>query len=329
MHYNDFFIGIKNNTLSGAYLLHGEEEFIKDSALKKLLLTVDETAYDLNVSFFDELNASALISSAESLPFFAEKRIIVCRQLPSGGDAETLLSYIPKLPETTLLIFFIRKKADEKLSFVKYFKQQNRMVTFDALSETDAVRFVVSTSKKLEALITPVAANRMVALCGTDASYLNNELTKAADYVGKGNEITLESISKSVTPNIEYRIFDMLDYFFNNKMADGLRALNMLLSNGDTPIGIAAFIASQLKRMLSARALIDKGLNKDKVVSLLGGSPYAAKKSHDAAKHYSYERISEALIDFSDISHLKITGAMNDKDALIFFIVKNFTSKKA
>ncbi len=328
MDYNAFFSAIKNNSLSGAYLLHGNEEFIKDSALQRLLSTVDETAYDLNVGFFDELIVSDLIAAAEALPFFAEKRIIICKQLPTSSDAEKLLDYLPSLPDTTLLIFFIRGNADEKLNIVKYFKKENRLITFDTLSQADAVRFVVSTAKKLEAPITPAAANRIVALCGNEASYLNNELSKAADYVGHGAEITLEAIAQAVTPNIEYRIFDMLDYFFNNKMADGLRALNALLNNGSTPISIAAFIASQVKKMLNARKLIDKGLNRDKVASLLGGSPYAAKKTHDAARHFSYQTLSEALVDFSDISYLKISGAANDKDALIFFIVKNFTSKK-
>lgn len=328
MDYTDFFSAIKNNSISGAYLLHGTEEFIKDSALKRLLSTVDETAYDLNVGFFEDFTVSDLISASEALPFFAEKRIIVAKQLPSSSEADKLIAYLPTIPDTTVLIFFIRGKADEKLNTVKYFKKENRIVSFDALSQADAVRFVISTAKKLEAPITPAAANRMVALCTTDASYLNNELTKAADYVGHGAEITLEAISKSVTPNIEFRIFDMLDYFFNNKMSDGLRALNALLNNGSTPISIAAFIASQLKKMLTARKLIDKGLNKDKVVSMLGGSPYAAKKTHDAARLFSHQTLSEALIDFSDVSYLKITGAANDKDTLIFFIVKNFASKK-
>lgn len=328
MDYNDFFSAIKSNTLNGAYVLHGNEEFIKDSALKKLLSTVDETAYDLNVSLFDDYTVSSLIAAAESLPFFAERRIIVCKRLPLSADTDKLLEYFPNIPDTTLIIFFIRGNADEKLNIVKYFKKENRLVTFGSMSETDAVRFVISTAKKLEAPITPVAANRIVKLCGTEASYLNNELTKAADYVGHGEEITLEAISKAVMPNIEYRIFDMLDYFFNDKMADGLRALNALLINGSTPISIAAFISSQLKKMLNARKLIDRGLNRDKIVSMLGGSPYAAKKTHDAARHYSYGTLSRALIDFSDISYMKISGDANDKDTLVFFIVKHFTSKK-
>ncbi|MBQ9833045.1 MAG: DNA polymerase III subunit delta [Clostridia bacterium] len=311
--------------MSGSYLLHGKEEFVKDAALKAVLSTVDDTAYDLNVQFFDDFNTSELIDNCEALPFFAEKRVIVCKCLPKSDSAKQLIAYLPSLPDTTLLIFFIRGKADEKLEIVKYFKKQEKTVIFDELSEKEAVQFVASSAKKLDATISPVAASRLVSLLGTDISALNNELAKLADYVGLGNEITPEAVSKIVTPNIEYRIFDMLDSFFAGKTTEGLRALTALVNDGESAIGIASFIEGRIKVMLSARKLIDSGLNRNKVVALLGGHPFAAQKAHDYAKQFSAKQLIQAVCDFADVPHLKISGTLDDKEALLFAILKNFT----
>ena len=57
---NAFFNLIKENRLSSAYLLHGVEEYVKDSAVSALLETVEEATRPLNVDTLESAEANAL-----------------------------------------------------------------------------------------------------------------------------------------------------------------------------------------------------------------------------------------------------------------------------
>lgn len=79
---NAFFNLIKENRLSGAYLLYGVENMMKDSAVSALLETMDEATRPLNVDTLESAEANALTLACDALPFFAERRVVICRAMP-------------------------------------------------------------------------------------------------------------------------------------------------------------------------------------------------------------------------------------------------------
>ncbi len=277
-----FFKSIKTGSLKGAYALHGEEEFVKESALKSLTSSLDEATRDLNLQVLEKAEADDIISACETLPFFGERRIVVCKTLPADSDARKLTSYLPGIPDYTLLIFFIRGKANEKLGIVKALKAENRLVDFAPFRDYEAAKWVYQQGKRLNVTITEAAAKHIVSLAGTDIATLNNELTKAADYVGRGNELTREAISACVTRSLEVRIFDMQDYLLSGKAQDGIRAYRQMLSDGESTFGIAGFMEKCFRSMLTARTYIDQGLNRERVLRLTGDK-YPQKKAYEAA----------------------------------------------
>ena len=287
-----FFKSIKTGSLKGAYALHGEEEFVKESALKSLTSSLDEATRDLNLQVLEKAEADDIISACETLPFFGERRVVVCKTLPADSDARKLTSYLPGIPDYTLLIFFIRGKANEKLGIVKALKAENRLVDFAPFRDYEAAKHIVS-------------------LAGTDIATLNNELTKAADYVGRGNELTREAISACVTRSLEVRIFDMQDYLLSGKAQDGIRAYRQMLSDGESTFGIAGFMEKCFRSMLTARTYIDQGLNRERVLRLTGDK-YPQKKAYEAALRYSRAEIIKNMRNFANIAYLKIAEQQPD-----------------
>lgn len=172
---------------------------------------------------------------------------------------------------------FIRGKANEKLGIVKALKAENRLVDFAPFRDYEAAKWVYQQGKRLNVTITEAAAKHIVSLAGTDIATLNNELTKAADYVGRGNELTREAIFACVTRSLEVRIFDMQDYLLSGKAQDGIRAYRQMLSDGESTFGIAGFMEKCFRSMLTARTYIDQGLNRERVLRLTGDK-YPQKK---------------------------------------------------
>ena len=322
-----FFKKIKSNSLSGAYLMHGEEEFIKDSALKALKDTLDEVSRELNLQTLETATADEIISACETLPFFAERRMVICRSVPTDSEGKKLAAYLPSMPESTLLIFFLRGKAKETLALVKAIKAHGTIVEFTECSPQDAIKWVMQQQKRLGITISDAAARHIVNLAGTDISVLNNELTKAAGYVGHGNELTKDAISKCVTRSLEVRIFDMQDYFLAGKAQDGLRAYRTLISDGESPFGIAAFMENRFKAMLTARTYIDKGLNRDRVLAITGSS-FPAKKAYEAALRYSRQELVDILRIFANVGYLQVSGQQTDTAALEMALIRSMPKKR-
>ena len=102
---NAFFNLIKENRLSSAYLLHGVEEYVKDSAVSALLETVEEATRPLNVDTLESAEANALTLACDALPFFAKRRVVICRAMPKDSDAKAILAYLPKMPEGKMLLY--------------------------------------------------------------------------------------------------------------------------------------------------------------------------------------------------------------------------------
>lgn len=64
-----FFKSIKTGSLKGAYALHGEEEFVKESALKSLTSSLDEATRDLNLQDSKRLKPMTLSPPVKRCPF--------------------------------------------------------------------------------------------------------------------------------------------------------------------------------------------------------------------------------------------------------------------
>lgn len=126
---------VKDSAVRGAYLLEGTEENIKASALaalrKKLL---PEGLEELNETVMDNPPTDALIAAAETLPFLADQRLVVVKEHPAvTGRAEAddrLLEYLAHVPESCVIIFLCRGKADARKKLYKAIQKHGAVVNF-------------------------------------------------------------------------------------------------------------------------------------------------------------------------------------------------------
>ena len=114
---------IKNHTFKPVYLLFGEEAFLKNSYKKRFqeAITGEDT---MNFSRFEGkgLDVDELIRLADTMPFFAERRLIVVED--SGffkSPAEAVVQYLPTMPESTCLLF-VESEVDKRSKLYKKIK---------------------------------------------------------------------------------------------------------------------------------------------------------------------------------------------------------------
>ena len=98
---------IKEHTFKPVYLLFGEEVFLRNTYKKRLReAVVGEDV--MNFARFEGkgLDVDELIRLADTMPFFAERRLILIEDsgfFKSGSEA--LVKYLPEMPDTTCLVF--------------------------------------------------------------------------------------------------------------------------------------------------------------------------------------------------------------------------------
>ncbi len=99
---------IKTGQFQNVYLLYGEEAYLKRQYKEKLLKAMVTQGDTMNFSAYEgkDIVQGELIDLAETLPFFAERRVILVED--SGffkNSAEELAAYIPEVAESTCFIF--------------------------------------------------------------------------------------------------------------------------------------------------------------------------------------------------------------------------------
>ncbi len=111
---------MKEENFRSVYLIYGEESFLRRSyknRLKEAMVGMDE----MNFHYAEgkEADMDEVISLAETMPFFAERRLIV---LENTGwlkkDSSRLSSYLPQMPSTTHLVF-VEREIDKRNALYK------------------------------------------------------------------------------------------------------------------------------------------------------------------------------------------------------------------
>ena len=122
---------IKSGTMKQVYLLWGEEAYLRRQYRDRLrdALAGGDT---MNCHYFEGkgIVPGEIIDLAETLPFLAERRVIVLENsglLKKGG--ETLAEYIKDMAETAYLVF-VETEIDKRSRLYKEIKAAGRIAEF-------------------------------------------------------------------------------------------------------------------------------------------------------------------------------------------------------
>ena len=141
---------IKTQNFKQAYLLYGEEAYLKHqykNKLKNALLPEDDT---MNFSRFEGKGTEIpkVIDLAETMPFFADRRVILLENTGFfKNKADALADYMGSLPDYLVLIF-VEEEVDKRNRMYKAVQKQGRAVEFARQDEKTLMTWVLGMMKK-------------------------------------------------------------------------------------------------------------------------------------------------------------------------------------
>ncbi|MBR6569488.1 MAG: hypothetical protein IKK75_03445, partial [Clostridia bacterium] len=147
MNHTAFFDLLKSGSIGECYLFEGNEEYIKQSALKQLFSKVLPAGLEeMNLTELNDPDPDTLIAAAETLPFMGEKRLVVVREcsLITAGrksederKVEAITDYLAHISPSTCLVFYVKGKADGRKKLYTLLKKKNAIVDFSPMNDAE------------------------------------------------------------------------------------------------------------------------------------------------------------------------------------------------
>ncbi len=317
----DFTNLLKTGAVQGAYLFEGVEENIKTATLNALRKAVLPEGFEqLNESLMDAPAADAIIAACETLPFMADKRLVVVREHPAfTGRAEAeekLLAYIPSVPDTAILVFLCRGKADARKKLYTAIKKAGGIVTFAPLTDAELNAWVVKTFASMGKSCSPQTASVLTFTVGTDTALLRTEISKLASLAGDRDTITDADVHAVATRSVECTVFEMVDAVVAGQQGKAFQLLRDMLTTGSDRLGILAMLLRQFRLMQHIKIMQFEKLNPGEIKSRLGIAPFAAERCMRQASGYTGGQVKRAVRICLDAEYRVKSGQWNQEGAL-------------
>lgn len=315
---------IKNNDFSRIYLLYGEEEYLRKQYRDRLKEALGKPEDTMNTHYYEgkDTKPGEIMDLALTLPFFAEKRVIVVENsgwFVKGGDP--MAEFLPKLPDTTVLIF-VEAQTDKRTKLFKGVKKAGRTAEFSYQDETTLKKWIIGMIKKEGMVCSGQALDFFMERTGTEMCHIKTELEKLFCYCMGRQEITIADMEAICCKRIQNQIFDMISALALRQRDRALALYYDLLMLKEPPMRILALIVRQFHLLLQVKELKKKGYGQTVIAQKTGLSPYVAGKYERQAAGFRFLELREALEDCAKTEEEIKTGLLQDRLGVELFLVK-------
>src|SRR3569833_2857343 len=203
---------VKDGSYSPAYYFHGDDDYLKDEELKRLLdAAVDPATRDFNLEQLrgGDLDAETIGSILSTPPMMAARRVVVIRDIGAlKKDARTMLdSYLKNPAPDVLLVLFAPAGTKEDKGLVG----KTPAVEFAPLSGNRIPKWIAYyVEHDLHTTITDGAVRLLQEAVGTELARLRIELDKLINFTN-GGPIDETAISEVVGVRPGETMGDFLD----------------------------------------------------------------------------------------------------------------------
>lgn len=315
---------IKKGSFSSVYLLFGKENYLKRkyrNALKKALIPEGDT---MNHRTYEngDVPVKELIDLAETMPFFAQYRVILINDsglFKKGG--EELAEYIPSVPESTILIF-TEQEIDKRSRLYKAVADKGHVAEFAEQDENTLRKWILGELRKENKNITEQTMSCLMEKTGGDMENIEMELRKLFAYTMGKEVVTTQDVEAVCVTRTETQVFDMIDAIADRNQKRALELYYDLLAQKEPPMKILFWICRQFNILLQVKELRSQGFDKYKIADKTGQKPFFVGKYMSQAAKFEMAELKEAVREGVSLEEDVKTGKMDDRMSVEILIVK-------
>src|SRR3972149_3358016 len=261
MNYSELIKNIEKGWLNPLYLFYGDEGFLIDEAVKKIVsVIVEPSNKDFNLEFLrgGETSCEEIVSKAQTLPFMGERRAIIV------------------------------KGIDEiKVSGVE--------IQFKSLYEKDTTGWVMKIAKESGYRIDNNAKDYLLSIVGSNLQRLKNELEKVFTFKGSNKDIKIDDIKLMVEDTKIESIFAFTDSIGSKNINKAFKFLDKMFSQGEMPEKIVGMIARQFRLILLTKVYRENGAPSSEIPAKAGFAPFLLEGYLKQADKYTLTELKDSF----------------------------------
>jgi DNA polymerase-3 subunit delta len=247
------------------YLLHGDEDVLKDEAIRALVdATVGSSRdFNLDVRFAPDLTPESFHALVNTPPMLADRRAVVLRGLEQLGKRKTklrdeLVSYLASPNPTTLLVLVVAAGEEPDAEIVR----ATTSVELEPLNAERVPRWMQHRATTLGITVAADAAELLLKAVGSDLTTLSRELEKlAALTAGTGRPVTAADVSSLVGVRRGETVFDLVEAALARQVARAAQLVDPVLEQaGMSGVKIISLLGTHLVGTALARSERDRGV---------------------------------------------------------------------
>lgn len=300
-----FWKSLRSRGFAGAYCVYGEDDFLKESAVKQLVdAAVDAATRDFNLDVRQggELDAETLGTLLSTPPMMAERRVVVVRDAGAlKKDARAWLddylertSAAPEGAGAADVVLVLVFASGEKGKPDKTLLSRTLATDFAPLSWERLPRWIAHyASTELGVSVSDAAAELLQQAVGNDLAALAAELDKLASY-SRGKEIDESAVAEAVGVRRGETLADFLDMVARRDAAGALALVPHILTQPKTTgVSVVMALTTQTLALAWGEAALSSGLPPSRLQNEYfnflksGGGPFTGRPWGDAARAWA------------------------------------------
>lgn len=248
----------------------GDEAFLKRQALARLRQSVLGSGEgDFSMAAFDGSDAQwcDVLEELSTVAMFGGNRLVAVEE---GDDFVTryraeLEDYVARPRRTGILVLDVKGWPATtrlyKAVAAAGLAIDCRPLEADCRREEDKDRIVAAwvtawAKTSYHLLLSGPTAEELVDLAGRELGLLDQELAKLALVASPGGKVTPDQVRQVAGSWRSRTVWEMLDALLDGNVREALVQLDRLMLAGETPVGILAQVASNLRRFAAATRII-------------------------------------------------------------------------
>lgn len=272
-----------------------------------------------------------ILGEIATLPFLAEKRMVVLQNILSNSNKDFLEKIIDlikgkKIPESVVVVFWQAEpigKTSEAKKLAEVLAKEKFSYEFAPMVPTEISNWIIKEGKERGGKISKAAADFIAQNIGEDMWLVNSLIDQLIAYRG-ADEILSADVKLFIEEKIDDNIFNMVDAIVAGDKRTAYKLLKKQRDMGQEDSFLFSMILRQFKILLQMRDLWERGdnLTSDQFAKILGLHPFVAKKSLPLVRRYSLDQLKRIFDELLMIDKKTKTGLADQSMLIDFFVGK-------
>lgn len=305
--------------------MYGEEGYLKKQYKDRFVRAMVREGDTVNYMYREgaEVNVAEVIDQAETMPFFAEHRLIVLENtgLFKGAGDRRLSDYIREMPDTTYMIF-VENEADKRGRLYKAVKETGYAAELGRQDERSLCRWITGRARDDGKELSPENALYFLNKTGTDMNTISTELEKVLTYALERDIILKEDIDAVCVEQTGSNIFAMIEAAAAGRQREALDLYYGLLAAKEPPMRILFLMTRQYRYMFEIKSYAALGMGRAQIAQKTGLHPFVAGKYLEQSKKFEISQLRAVLEESADLEESVKTGKLADVLAVELFLIK-------